>query len=144
MIEIIVRGIPAPQGSKRHVGNGRMIEMSKAVGPWREAVRGETQRKVREPMAGAVRVRIWFWLPRPKGHYRTGRNANLLRDGAPVVPSGTPDIDKLCRAVLDGLTSGGAWKDDGQVAELVARKLYVVDGAGMSPGARIEISEVAG
>src|ERR1700676_3259288 len=37
-MKITVRGIPAPQGSKRHVGGGRMIEMSKAVGPWREAV----------------------------------------------------------------------------------------------------------
>ena len=34
-----VYGQPAPQGSKRHVGGGRMIESSKAVAPWREAVK---------------------------------------------------------------------------------------------------------
>ena len=142
MIEIVVRGIPAPQGSKRHVGGGRMIEMSKAVGPWRDAIRGETQRAVRAPMAGPVRVRVWFWLKRPVSHYRTGKNAHLLKDAAPIAPAGTPDLDKLARAVLDGLTAGGAWQDDGQVTELVARKLYVLDG--MGPGCRIEITEVAG
>lgn len=121
-----------------------MVEMSKAVGPWREAVRAQTQATVTAsfPAACPVKVRVWFWLKRPAGHYRTGKNAHLLREAAPVVPAGTPDIDKLCRAVLDGLTMGGAWKDDGQVAELQARKLYVLPG--MSPGCRIEISEVAG
>lgn len=123
-----------------------MVEMSKAVGPWRDRVASETQLKMYNaelpPLTGPVKVRVWFWLKRPAGHYRTGKNAHLLREAAPVVPAGTPDIDKLCRAVLDGLTMGGAWKDDGQVAELQARKLYVLPG--MAPGCRIEISEVAG
>ena len=30
-----VLGLPAPQGSKRHVGEGRMVESSKRVKPWR-------------------------------------------------------------------------------------------------------------
>lgn len=141
MIEIIVLGTPAPQGSKRHVGNGRMIEMSKAVGPWREAVRAETQRKVTMPLAGPVAVRVWFMLKRPNGHCRTGRNAHLLRDGAPARPAGTPDLDKLIRAVLDGLTQGGAWKDDAQVVTITAAKHYADQGP---PGCKIEIREVPG
>ncbi len=129
---IIVNGTPAPQGSKRHVGGGRMVEMSKAVGPWREAVRAETQRTMidHDPLAGPVSVVIDFYLPRPKGHYRSGRNAHLLRDSAPVYPAGRPDLDKLARAVLDGITAGGAWKDDGQAAELTLRKLYSTTGTG--------------
>lgn len=142
MIEIIVRGIPAPQGSKRHVGNGRMVESSKAVGPWREAVRAQAQLAVSEPMAGPVSVSAWFFLPRPKGHYRTGRNAHLLRGGAPSRPASTPDLDKLARAVLDGLTMGGAWKDDGQVVLLQTGKYYG-DGS-QPPGCTIEISEITG
>lgn len=139
MIEIIVRGKPAPQGSKRHVGNGRMIEVSKAVGPWREAIRAETQRLMDGfSSVCPVKVVVWFMLPRPKGHYRTGRNSHLLRDGAPGRPAGTPDLDKLCRAVLDGLTMGGAWKDDGQVVTLIAAKLYATD----FTGCKIEITEL--
>jgi crossover junction endodeoxyribonuclease RusA len=145
MIEVIVRGIPAPQGSKRHVGNGRMIESSKAVGPWREAIRAETQRVMDAlcvyPISGPVGVQVNFNLPRPKGHYRTGKNAHLLSVGAPAWPAGTPDLDKLIRAVLDGLTMGGAWKDDGQVVSLLAYKRYA---DGVPVGCKIEITEVAG
>ena len=38
-IFIPVRGVPAPQGSKRHIGNGILIENSKKVKPWRQDVR---------------------------------------------------------------------------------------------------------
>jgi crossover junction endodeoxyribonuclease RusA len=123
---ITVRGTPAPQGSKRHVGGGRMVEMSKAVGPWREAVRAETQRAMNGhgPISGPVGVRVVFGLARPRAHYRTGRNAHMLKDTAPVFPSGRPDVDKLARAVLDGLTMGGIWTDDSQVVRLEAVKNY--------------------
>ena len=127
---IVVRGTPAPQGSKRHVGGGRMIEMSKAVGPWREAVRAETQRTMAATrlltMDGPVMVRITFYLARPK-------SAPKKR----VVPAGRPDIDKLARAVLDGLTEGGAWLDDGQVVTLHASKVYATED--FAPGCTIEI-----
>lgn len=145
MISITVRGIPAPQGSKRHVGNGRMVESSKAVGPWREAVRAETQRAMQDMPSpgGPVSVRIRFLLPRPKSHYRTGKNAHLLRPAmVHARPAGMPDADKLARSALDGLTAGGAWKDDGQVVDLHVSKHYPVSG-GLT-GCYIEISEVAG
>lgn len=131
-----MRGVPAPQGSKRHVGNGIMVESSRAVGPWREAVRAETQRAMTEPMAGAVLVTVAFALPRPKGHYRTGRFSGQLRPGAPHWHASTPDLDKLVRAVLDGLTAGGAWKDDSQVCRIVAHKFYSVP-----TGCTIELEE---
>lgn len=33
--------------------------------------------------AGAVAANIEFYIDRPKGHYRTGRHAHLLKDSAP-------------------------------------------------------------
>jgi Holliday junction resolvase RusA-like endonuclease len=141
MIRFRVNGRPAPQGSKRHVGNGRMVESSKAVGPWREAVRAETQRQDWQPGRwlpdGAVALRLAFSLPRPKGHYRTGRNAHLLRGSAPARPAGRPDVDKLARAVLDGLTEGGAFADDAQVVDLDVSKHWCEPGE--TPGVVIEI-----
>lgn len=141
-----VAGTPAPQGSKRHVGGGRMVEMSKAVGPWREAVRAEAQRLQRPEegiedigtfLPGALSVTVVFVLKRPASHYRTGRNAHLLRDAAPPFPAGRPDVDKLARAVLDGLVTGGVMADDGQVVSLSAAKVYARDGE--APGAIIEV-----
>ena len=35
-----------------------------------------------------------------------------------------PDADNLAKSILDGLTKGGAWKDDGCVATLIVRKKY--------------------
>jgi Holliday junction resolvase RusA-like endonuclease len=143
VITIEVRGLPAPQGSKRHVGGGRMIEMSKAVGPWREAVRAETQRVVTEtpigqPLHPPVALEVTFRLPRPASHYGTGRNAGRLKPSAPDFPAGRPDLDKLLRAVLDGLTAGGAWADDAQVVNLAAWKVYG------PPGVLIQIEQVEG
>ncbi|MFZ1730810.1 MAG: RusA family crossover junction endodeoxyribonuclease [Bacteroidota bacterium] len=57
-----------------------------------------------------------FLLPRPKSHFRSGRNAHLLRETAPRFPTSKPDADKLSRAVLEALT-GVAYKDDAQVID---------------------------
>jgi crossover junction endodeoxyribonuclease RusA len=131
--DIYVRGIPAPQGSKRHIGNGRMVEMSKKVGPWREAVRAETAKRCDAPLTGPIDVHLEFYVSRPASHYGTGRNSDKIKPSAPTYPDGRPDIDKLCRAVLDGLTEGGAWRDDGQVVYLAAAKFYG------QPGCRITV-----
>ena len=154
MITIRVAGVPAPQGSKRHVGGGRMVESSRAVGPWREAVRAETQRAIAGPLAvprGAGRTSLWpvghtslqpvqvtvkFTLPRPQGHYGTGANATRVRPSAPRWPHRKPDLDKLIRAVLDGITQGGAIADDAQVVRIAAQKTYG------TPGAVITIEEL--
>src|SRR5690606_25696178 len=58
-----------------------------------------------------------FTLARPRSHYRTGRNAHLLRDSAPARPTGAPDLSKLARATEDALTEAGVWKDDAAVVE---------------------------
>jgi crossover junction endodeoxyribonuclease RusA len=136
-----VNGMPAPQGSKTKNRYGAVYESSKAVKPWREAVRAEIQRAMqdRHPFEGPVEIRINFFLPRPKGHYGTGRNAGTVKARSPRWPTGVPDVDKLARAVLDGITEGGAWKDDGQVVALIATKEYA--GAGDKPGCSIQIME---
>lgn len=142
MLRIRVNGEPAPQGSKTLGRNGGMFEASKKVGPWREAVRAETQRVIgwhveRGYDGTPVSVRIHFYLRRPAGHYGTGRNASRIKPSAPPFPARTPDLDKLCRALLDGLTAGGAFTDDAQVVQLNAAKFWAADGT--PPGAMIEV-----
>jgi Holliday junction resolvase RusA-like endonuclease len=46
-----------------------------------------------------------------------------------VYPTTKPDVDKLARAVLDGLVAGGAMKDDAQVSMVIAEKRYAIDRA---------------
>ena len=147
VITIRVNGIPAPQGSKRHVGKGRMVEQSKAVGPWREAVRSEVQRV--KPAVGDIENREWmsfihgcrvsvvFVFPRPASHYGSGKNAGTVRQSAPHRPAVRPDLDKLVRSTLDGLVMGNALRDDAHVVSLTASKIYADDGA--EPGALITL-----
>ncbi len=134
---ITVRSLPAPQGSKRHVGKGVMIESSKQVKPWRDAVRlaaieemGDAWTMLDEP----VELRVTFYFTRPKAHYRTGKNAHLLRDAAPAYPHGKPDCSKLVRSTEDALTEAGVWRDDARITTIVAGKRY-----GTYPGAIISV-----
>lgn len=122
MARLEVRGLPAPQGSKRHVGRGVMIESSKHVEPWRQDVRAAAEAWIAArpglyPIDGPLSVDMVFSMPRPKGHYGTGRNAHLLKASAPSYPQGMPDLSKLVRSTEDALTSAGLWKDDARVVE---------------------------
>ncbi len=142
-LTVWVPGNPAPQGSKRHVGRGILIEQSKRVGPWREQIRAATLLAPPDwwtPIATAADVTVTFSIPRPSSHYGTGRNAGTLRPSAPQWPTSrrAGDNDKLQRALLDGLVAGGALADDSLVVHIDAWKVY------QSPaGAHVEIREVA-
>lgn len=109
------------------MAHGAMVESSKRVPAWREAVRHTTVGVMSEtgwtpPLASFVTVT--FTLDRPALHYGTGRNADRLKDTAPPYPTGRPDLDKLCRAVLDALTDAGALGNDARVVGLAAEKTY--------------------
>lgn len=64
------------------------------------------------PKGRGVTVSVVYAFARPKG-----------RDRWRVDPCVRPDVDKLCRALLDALT-GVAYHDDGQVVALSVRKIY--------------------
>lgn len=111
-----VYGDPAPQGSKRHVGNGRMIESSKKVGPWRIAVAEAVAKAVADSgdssqFTGAVEVWAVYFLPRP---------ATVKR----IWPIKPPDLDKLERGLWDAITKTGLWQDDSLVVRSHPEKVY--------------------
>lgn len=126
-------GRPAPQGSKRHVGRGILIESSKRLAPWRNTVVASALAARRPadawPLVGPVEVTIGIYLHRPASHYRTGRHADQLRDDAPLCPAtrSSGDVDKLARAILDALTDAAVIRDDAQVAELFVGKFWIKD-----------------
>ena len=135
MIEIIVYGTPAPQGSKRHVGKGIMIEASQKVKPWREAVKWavrESERRMRPEVP--LCVDITFTLVKPASAPKRARSWPMRK----------PDLDKLVRSTFDALTESGVWQDDARVVEVSAMKCFPVEGvrALASPGAWIRIREV--
>lgn len=131
---LFVPGDAAPQGSKRHVGRGRMVESSKAVGPWRERVAlaahhlaAHQQGWTLAPAGVPVAVDLVFVRPRP---------VSTPKSRTPPATK-KPDVDKLARAVLDALT-GIAWADDSQVIDLRARKRLAE--IGETPGVYITVT----
>ncbi|HWT48541.1 MAG TPA: hypothetical protein VN255_08185 [Mycobacterium sp.] len=67
ILKFTVPGKPVPQGSKRHVGRGILVESSRELGPWRERVALAAHHALAgaAPFVGAVAVGLEFVLPRP-------------------------------------------------------------------------------
>ena len=127
-LRFTVPGIPKPQGSKQgFVRNGRvtMVEMAGApLKEWRKAItltaRLEAARQGWVLTDGPVTVKAEFFLPRPK------------QPKWPL-PAVRPDLDKLARALLDGLTEANTiWVDDCQVTDLTLAKTYGLPGVAVT------------
>lgn len=145
MLTVTVTGTPAPQGSKRgfynaKAGRVQMVESSNKVKPWRQDVKAAALNTIattgHQQLLGPVAVDVTFYLPRPAGHYGTGRNAHQIKPSAPRWPHRKPDVDKLLRSTLDALGEAGVWRDDSQVVDVHAAKAYA---DGRPPGAHITV-----
>jgi crossover junction endodeoxyribonuclease RusA len=124
---------PAPQGSKRHVGGGVMIESCNAVKPWRLLV-AQSAIAARVPLLrGPVRLSLVFLFSRPAGHYRKN---GTLKPSAPAYHAVRPDGSKLQRSTEDAL-SGLVIEDDARIVGTVWDKRYCVGGE--RPGALITV-----
>ncbi len=132
-------GEAAPQGSKRYLGRGIMVESSKELPIWREQL-------INDIIAAAngitfnsgVQVTLIFKFPRLKAHLNSKGD---LRPTAPVFKTTRPDIDKLCRAVLDAITLSGVIRDDALCFSIEAQKMYC--DIGEPPGVIGTITELS-
>lgn len=129
------KGQPRPRAFARG-GKARVFDPGTAEG-WKSAVAVAAHPVlVGNKFDGPLSVEIRCYFRRPKGH-STKRG---LRPNAPLWMTSKPDGDNIAKAVLDALTSLGAWADDAQVACLVVEKLYTT--LDQPVGARIRISEI--
>lgn len=124
MIQFVIEGTPRPQGSKRHVGNGIMVESSKYVKDWRSFARFKAtivmRNQVRIEKPNAVQITVDFIFDRPKKHFKSNGE---LRPDAPKFHTSRPDTEKLMRALCDSLT-GICFHDDSQVSQQIITKRY--------------------
>jgi crossover junction endodeoxyribonuclease RusA len=124
-----VVGVPVQQGSKRHVGGGRMIESGGTRHrEWRHAVATEARRVAETvegtPLDGPLMLSVVFRFPMPASRPKRLRDAGTIRRTVP------PDLDKLCRSVGDSLTDSGLIKDDARIGMIIASKVEVTDWCG--------------
>jgi crossover junction endodeoxyribonuclease RusA len=134
VITFFAPGQPAAQGSKRHVGNGVMLETNPHLKSWRSVVAGAcldatSALLIETPIHRCLRMEIIFFYPRPQAHYGKRKGERYLKPTAPTHKQSTPDLDKLVRAIGDAL-KGVAYVDDALVVELQAAKVYTEAQAG--------------
>lgn len=145
MITFTVFGIPKPQPRVRafacKMGGGkfaaRVYDPGTAEG-WKSCI-AECARAVlpTAPLSGPLHLTLHFRMPRPKSHYRTGKNAGMMRPDAPNYHSSKPDADNLTKAVKDAMTLLGFWRDDGQVAITIVEKTYA-----LHPGCEVKVRQL--
>jgi Holliday junction resolvase RusA-like endonuclease len=111
---------PAPQGSKKHIGNGRMVEQSKRVEPWRKAVAVAARQAIGAgwtPLDGPLAIEVIFTVRKPKSAPKTRTTWPCTRDSG--------DLDKLLRSTFDALaTDVSAIADDSRVIQVTAVKAF--------------------
>lgn len=122
-----VVGLPKPQPRVKAFrrGNHAGVYTPPTAKGWKECIMIEAAPFAGRQIEGPLSVRFSFILPCPKAHKKETY----------VITK--PDLDNLVKSSLDALTDRAVWRDDSQVAEILARKVYA-EGE-QSPGAIIEI-----
>lgn len=123
-VGFFVPGIPVAKGSlKAFIPRGwqRPVLTStggKPLNVWEQKIAVYTRQHglTMAPRGVPVSLCLDFKLPRPKSLPKSV-----------TAHTKKPDLDKLCRGVLDGLT-GVAYVDDSQVEKLTASKAYAPEG----------------
>jgi len=127
VITFFVPGIPVPQGSKtlmRRGGKTWMVDANAdALRKWRATVANRAD--VGLTFDSPVVVGYEFLLPKPK-------RPKFLQHAV------KPDLDKLIRAVNDGLVDGGLLSDDSRIFKFREPTKRYVD-AGEQPGVHIHV-----
>lgn len=138
-----IPGIPAPGGSKRgfYIPKLKRVVITDAGGErtknWRAVCASMARQQYNgDPLQGPLQVTFMFFMPRPKGHYGSGKNAAVLKPNAPTFHTSKPDATKLVRSTEDALTQI-LWVDDSQIAIQRAEKRY-----GSRPGCIITVETI--
>lgn len=117
LLTFVVYGIPAGQGSKRYAGhrNGKPVlkEQSDAVEPWRDAVREMSKQAIRAWVA--ENGRPWVALDEPVmvSPVVTVPGSEAATRRGDIYATGTPDLDKMERAIGDALAPTPLKPSDG-------------------------------
>lgn len=120
-----------PHPWKRTQGQGKKRFTDPKTRAWESEVCYRTREASRgRRLLGPVRLELIFHFVIPQSP--SGRRKWLKRMGLESLPSvlelphqQVPDLDNLVKGVKDGITRSQIWKDDAQVAELDARKVWV-------------------
>lgn len=140
VIEFVIDAAPVAKGRPRtgrhpRTGAPLIFTPAKTRQAEQDIVAIANQYAPRAPLEGPLRLELEFVLPIPGSRPAWWRSAASWRG---VLPTTKPDLDNLVKGILDALQRSGRWfRDDSQVAELYAEKVY-----GSVPLTRVKISQL--
>jgi Holliday junction resolvase RusA-like endonuclease len=76
-----------------------------------------------EKMTKPLKCVLNFYCKRPKNHYKTGKNAHMLKETAPKYNINNKDLDNMVKFVLDALNDK-LYTDDSLIFEITCSKSY--------------------
>jgi Holliday junction resolvase RusA-like endonuclease len=76
-----------------------------------------------EKMTKPLKCVLNFYCKRPKNHYKTGKNAHMLKETAPKYNINNKDLDNMVKFVLDALNDK-LYTDDSLIFEISCSKMY--------------------
>lgn len=136
--EFEIVGDPSPQGSKTRMPNGAVVEGRSAAQRakhknWRTAI-ADAAKDVAErlpefdgydaPLDGPLGLSVEFRFAMPASRRKA------VREAGRAFKTSAPDVDKLLRALCDGLQAGGLIRDDARICAVEATKVEVVGWTG--------------
>lgn len=124
-LKFVVAGVAQPRGSKTPIRNGKgevigMRDDNPKSGPWMKIVARAASAAMfsarKRPTGKPVLLAVTVYRERPAGHFGTGKNAKMVKPGAPAYPATKPDMTKLVRGIEDALNEI-VWTDDAIVVD---------------------------
>lgn len=151
IIRFFVPGVPATAGSKSYKGRSSktggaiIVDSDKRSRPWKDSIIAAFLAEQKEhdwvmfSPKTPLQVEFEFYMPRPKGHYGTGKNDGELKERYKYARHTVkPDVLKLGRCAEDALT-GFAYHDDANTVSLLLYKRYADPQFGRYPGVQVTI-----
>lgn len=116
-----VIGKPVPKARPRFDAINKRIFTPKSTIAWQKLIAATGAQIFKSPPhAGPIALKMIFFMAPPSKWRKSKRLAAFQ---GLVEHIGTPDIDNLAKAVMDGL-NGVIYRDDGQVVNLECKKKY--------------------
>ena len=96
--------------------------------------------KPKQPLKGNIYLKVIFYMPRPKSHFRSGKYKHILKDDYKDMKyhSYKPDVSNLVKLYEDIIAGADRMIcDDSQICMLQAEKIYSIN-----PRTEVVIQEI--
>lgn len=123
-IRLTVLGAPTAQPRHKHFTRGKFTGTYDPASAKKNTFASCVQDQAPEvPLNCPIDLNVTFYMPRPQGHYGTGKKQFFLKDNAPEWHTSRGDLDNQIKFCTDAL-NGIFYKDDALICSIVAKKIY--------------------